>query len=234
MFNLTIDCCFAGVYKIAIDPQQHKVTVVGDVGVDLLIQKLEKNGKRAVVWSDEEGHQPTVKEKGKSTVQQNSVAGSNKSVNKPAGSKGKQDESNEKKNINKKSNTNEKQPTEDRQSSNKKKTATVKENGADCSVGGPEGGSGGGLEGGADEKHQQMKQHSKLPGVLVTSPAILAVNCNLVQPNGGFWSYGSGNSDVPSSQNPMPLCYVNSDGRASYGGGDGVFSDENVNACNIV
>ncbi|XAR58458.1 hypothetical protein NMG60_11013855 [Bertholletia excelsa] len=39
-----------GVYAVAIDSQQQKVTVTGDVDLGMLIRKLGKTGKRAEIW----------------------------------------------------------------------------------------------------------------------------------------------------------------------------------------
>ncbi|MFS7922821.1 putative heavy metal-associated domain, HMA, heavy metal-associated domain superfamily [Helianthus anomalus] len=48
-----------GVYTIDIDSKQHKVTVVGNIEVDILVKKLIKNGKHAEKWPEN----PTKKEK---------------------------------------------------------------------------------------------------------------------------------------------------------------------------
>lgn len=39
-----------GVYKVAIDAAQHKVTVTSSVGADVLVRRLHKSGKHATVW----------------------------------------------------------------------------------------------------------------------------------------------------------------------------------------
>ncbi|KAL5197389.1 hypothetical protein ABZP36_000901 [Zizania latifolia] len=39
-----------GVYKVAIDAAQHKVTVTSSVGADALIRRLHKSGKQATLW----------------------------------------------------------------------------------------------------------------------------------------------------------------------------------------
>ncbi|KAH7676708.1 Copper chaperone domain-containing protein [Dioscorea alata] len=41
-----------GVYKIAFDAQQHKVTITGNVDAETLIKKLLKNGKNAELWPE--------------------------------------------------------------------------------------------------------------------------------------------------------------------------------------
>ncbi|KAI4345425.1 hypothetical protein L6164_012551 [Bauhinia variegata] len=41
-----------GVFTVAIDPQQHKVTVTGSVSVETLIRKLVKAGKQAEIWPE--------------------------------------------------------------------------------------------------------------------------------------------------------------------------------------
>ncbi|XP_062025169.1 heavy metal-associated isoprenylated plant protein 36-like [Rosa rugosa] len=41
-----------GVYTIAIDSQQHKVTVTGNVGAETLLKKLLKSGKHAELWPE--------------------------------------------------------------------------------------------------------------------------------------------------------------------------------------
>ncbi|KAI4341693.1 hypothetical protein MLD38_026386 [Melastoma candidum] len=41
-----------GVFTTTIDPQQHKVVVMGDVDTDTLIKKLIKSGKQAEVWPE--------------------------------------------------------------------------------------------------------------------------------------------------------------------------------------
>ncbi|XP_074572075.1 uncharacterized protein LOC141828530 [Curcuma longa] len=46
-----------GVYKICIDPQQHKVVVTGNVKAETLVKKLTKTGKHAELWPE---HMPTV------------------------------------------------------------------------------------------------------------------------------------------------------------------------------
>ena len=43
---------FAGVFTTTIDQQQQKVTVIGSVGVDILIRKLIKAGKHAEIWPE--------------------------------------------------------------------------------------------------------------------------------------------------------------------------------------
>ncbi|KAL2339039.1 hypothetical protein Fmac_013485 [Flemingia macrophylla] len=42
-----------GVFTTTIDPQQQKVTVTGSVGVETLIRKLVKAGKRAELWPED-------------------------------------------------------------------------------------------------------------------------------------------------------------------------------------
>ncbi|KAJ6848629.1 putative glycine-rich cell wall structural protein 1.0 [Iris pallida] len=42
-----------GVYKTTIDPQQHKVTVTGNVEAHTLLKKLLKTGKHAELWPDQ-------------------------------------------------------------------------------------------------------------------------------------------------------------------------------------
>ncbi|KAK7264627.1 hypothetical protein RJT34_32236 [Clitoria ternatea] len=41
-----------GVFTTTIDPQQHKVTVTGSVGVETLLRKLLKAGKHAEIWPE--------------------------------------------------------------------------------------------------------------------------------------------------------------------------------------
>ncbi|KAK7387897.1 hypothetical protein VNO78_22695 [Psophocarpus tetragonolobus] len=41
-----------GVFTTAVDPQQQKVTITGNVGVETLIRKLMKAGKRAEIWPE--------------------------------------------------------------------------------------------------------------------------------------------------------------------------------------
>lgn len=46
-------CVWAGVYTTVVDSQLHKVTVTGNVEVDVLIKKLVKTGKRVEIWPPE-------------------------------------------------------------------------------------------------------------------------------------------------------------------------------------
>ena len=51
-----------GVLSIDIDPMEPKITVLGNVNPHILIKKLHKVGKRAVLWSYEEVEEETTKQ----------------------------------------------------------------------------------------------------------------------------------------------------------------------------
>lgn len=63
MVNLLLLFCFLifflGVYTAAVDSQQQRVTVTGNIEVETLIKKLIKIGKHAEIWSEK----PALKEK---------------------------------------------------------------------------------------------------------------------------------------------------------------------------
>ncbi|KAI3711886.1 hypothetical protein L1987_70435 [Smallanthus sonchifolius] len=39
-----------GVHSISVEASQHKVTVIGNVNPDVLVEKLRKNGKKVSIW----------------------------------------------------------------------------------------------------------------------------------------------------------------------------------------
>lgn len=60
---------FEGVFTTTIDPQQHKVTVTGSVGVETLLRKLVRAGKHAEIWP--ENLDGNVKSSGKAKKKKN-------------------------------------------------------------------------------------------------------------------------------------------------------------------
>ncbi|KAI3756121.1 hypothetical protein L1987_55935 [Smallanthus sonchifolius] len=128
-----------GVYTIDIDSKQHKVTVVGNVEVDVLVKKLIKTGKHAEKWPET----PTKKEK-------NTPAGENK--DKSESSSDEEDNNN--------NNNNNNPPTENGNTPSKTggpsvKFAGVPENNL-VQVSGQMGGGGGG--GGGKKKKKKKKK----------------------------------------------------------------------------
>ncbi|KAF9620975.1 hypothetical protein IFM89_015797 [Coptis chinensis] len=57
-----------GVYNVAIDSQQHKVTVTGNVDGDALVKKLVKTGKHAELWPEKAETKKDKKGKNKETT----------------------------------------------------------------------------------------------------------------------------------------------------------------------
>ncbi|KAK4273196.1 hypothetical protein QN277_021644 [Acacia crassicarpa] len=59
-----------GVYTTEIDPQQHKVTVIGNVDANTLIKKLVRSGKFAELWPSEKAQKKDKKSKSKGNNKQ--------------------------------------------------------------------------------------------------------------------------------------------------------------------
>ncbi|KAF2298481.1 hypothetical protein GH714_023738 [Hevea brasiliensis] len=67
-----------GVYMTQIDPQQHKVTVTGNVDAETLIKKLARSGKHAELWPEKPDNKDKKPGKSKSNGKQKEVgAGDN-------------------------------------------------------------------------------------------------------------------------------------------------------------
>lgn len=69
-----------GVYTVAIEPQQHKVTVTGNIDPQILIRKLTKTGKHAELWPEKPAGKEKKNEKQKNEEEKENNANSNDNI----------------------------------------------------------------------------------------------------------------------------------------------------------